>query len=264
MLHCVYIILPSDDFPFSISWSLFSWQWQGLLFFKFVFCQFNLQISGTEYKRVEGKFFLPYLLPTYLLASSILIASPTWFLFCLSSNRDQPSPLVWYSTSSSSQARYPAFIFPHSLSFGFLLAHALSHQCPSRHEHGSPDYLAGRGTWGSCSKCPGGWSWTLPHSTHRSDCIPVPTAVMAVHPPHRFLKCWWIRARAQIPESHCQNSIVWDSCILVTPSGNVVSPEVGMHISAEGLPSWPNSSQASAGLIFFTRSPEPSFSKEFS
>ena len=231
-------------------------------FFKFVFCQFNLQISGTEYKRVEGKFFLPYLL-TYVLVGVKYTNSQSYLVLVLPQQRDQPSPLVWYSTSSSSQARYPAFIFPNSLSFGFLLAHALSHQCPSRCEHGSPDYLAGRGTWGSCSKCPGGWSWTLPHSTHRSDCIPVPPAVMAVHPPHRFLKCWWVRARAQTPESHPQNSIVWDSCVLVTPSGNVVSPEVGMHTSAEGLPSWPNSSQASARLIFFTRSPEPSFSKEF-
>lgn len=77
----------------------------------------------------------------------------------------------------------------------------------------------------------------LPHSTHRSDSIPVPPAVMAIHPPHRFLKCWWIRARVHTPKSHPQNSIVWDSYVLVTPSGNVVSPEVGMHTSAERLPS---------------------------
>ena len=69
---------------------------------------------------------------------------------------------------------------------------------------------------------------------------------MAVHPPHRFLKCWWVRARAQTPESHPQNSIVWDSCVLVTPSGNVVSPE-GDGYFLEPT-EWTKGSQASSGV----------------
>lgn len=62
-------------------------------FFKFVFCQFNLQISGTEYKRVEGKFFLPYLL-TYVLVGVKYTNSQSYLVLVLPQQRDQPSPLV--------------------------------------------------------------------------------------------------------------------------------------------------------------------------
>ena len=52
------------------------------------------------------------------------------------------------------------------------------------------------------------------------------------HPPRRFLKRLWIRARAQTPKPHPQDSAVWDGCILGTLSRSVVSPDAGTHTSA--------------------------------